>query len=238
MTLVERINLMKGKVDSLKAAKSDMVEATLLQARFRELQELAEILEQKVETLELLRKEGLDLTNIPSSLDKAASRVTTIRERFTTERKAAQLTKGQDWKLMEKFVGETVDEIGKDIKNSWHNFVEQAYSGETPTELDYMLAPTNTNTHALYRYQKAYEKLSTLSRNTPTNREDFNQVKGLASELRTIYGEFDFDVPKAVKDFLNAVGSTGADLKLLSAEVLEWLRTNSSIDRYKIVAKR
>ena len=238
MTLVERINIMKGKVESLKMAKSDMVEANLFQTRLEELRKVAEPLKREVETLVLFRSENFDLTKIPSSVANAVLRITTIRERFATERKAVQLTKGQDWKLMGKYVGETVYEIGEDTKNSWRNFVEQAYSGDHPTKLERIVAPTNTNTNALDRYQKAYENLSKLSRNIPTDREDFDQVKELVSELRTIHGEFDFDVPKAVKDFLNAVGSMGADLELLNSEVLKWLRTKGSIDRYKIVAKR
>ena len=238
MTLVERINLMKGKVESLKVAQSGIIEANLLQARHEELRELAETLKQKVETLGLFRSKNIALTNIPSSIDKAASRVTTIRERFAMERKAAQLTKSNDWQFMQSNVKDVVGEVGDDINNSWRKFVEQAYSGETPTVLRRILALTNTNRNALDRYQKAYEKLSNLSRTIPADREDFDQVKTLASELRTIHGEFDFDVPKAVKDFLNAVGSMGADLELLNSEVLKWLRTKGSIDRYKIVAKR
>lgn len=189
MTLVERINLMKEKVESLKVAKSGMSDASLFQARLEELRKISGPLKREVETLVLFNSEKFNLTKIPSSIGNAILRITSIRQRFETERKAAQLTKGQDWKLMREHVRETIHEIREDIRNIWRNYVEQAYSGESPTELSRILAPTNTNRNALSRYKIAYKKLSVLSQNIPTAREDFDQVKVFADELRTIRGD-------------------------------------------------
>lgn len=238
MNLVERMDTLKNRVEKLKSSQSGVNEAKLLQIRLKEIKDISVLLNHQAVRLRIFRKEGSELSEVPSNMDEANKRLSKVRERFTKNRKAENLTKGKDWEIMRNAVQETAATIKGDLSNSWRSFVIQAYSGENPNNIKNILAPTDSNNSALVRYRNGYEKLNELARNVPDSKDNFEDVRSQGIQLKAIYKEFDFDVPVEVKVFLDAVGSGGAGLELLTDKVHDWLSDNDTEVHYKIVANR
>jgi hypothetical protein len=63
------------------------------------------------------------------------------------------------------------------------------------------------------------------------------QAVGQAAEnLASIAKDFDFDVPDAVKKFLDALPQGGAPLSLLTDEVRAWITGQGQTNRYRVIA--
>jgi hypothetical protein len=61
-------------------------------------------------------------------------------------------------------------------------------------------------------------------------------IRLTAENLAAIAKDFDFDVPDAVKQFLDALPQGGAPLSLLTDEVRAWIIGQGQTDRYRVVA--
>ena len=238
MSLVQRVSELKDNVVQLKNAQAGFNEAKLLQSRLVEITDTSDSLSEQVERLRLFRKNGIELLEIPSGIIEVNKRLTKIQERFKKECKAKNLTKGKDWEIMQSTVREIENTIKQDLLKSWKAYVSNAYSGETPHDLRKMLAPIDSNKSAFSRYKQSYDELNSLLKNIPDDNQGFEDVNIIATQLKAIYSDFDFNVPDVVKDFLTAVGEGGASLELLSDEVRNWLSENNTYNRYTIVAKR
>lgn len=238
MSLIKRVSALKNNVELLKTAQDDFSETRLLQSRLDEITGTSASLSEQVERLRVFRKDGIELSVTPSSAEDAGRRLTKIQERFTKEHKAESLTKGKDWELTRKAVRETVNTINDDLLKGWEMFVSNAYSGDNPRDLNKNLAPIDSNKSAFARYKHAYEELEFLGKNIPDNKQAFDDVNNIATQLKAIHNEFNFDVSDAVKEFLTAVGDEGASLELFSDEVRNWLLDNDTFARYVIVTKR
>jgi hypothetical protein len=112
------------------------------------------------------------------------------------------------------------------------------FAGEAPATIRDRLARTQDNEDAFERYRGLHQRLQALFQQLPQDAAAIDQVTEVAKELEATAQGFDFDVPQAVKAFLEAVQSVaGAPLDLLTPEVVNWLKANNSLDTYRISAK-
>lgn len=80
--------------------------------------------------------------------------------------------------------------------------------------------------------QRSLQELSTTQRSLPTERS-FH----LLAEAQKTRGKLEKKLqPDGVRMFLSAIAHGGAPLRLLTAEVLDWLQLHSAMDRFKVVA--
>lgn len=237
MNLRERIAGLRARVETMAAGRRELEEASALQVRQGELAAVGAPLQSAARRRTLYRMQGLRPAGLGRPAERLSTRVERLRERFRDDSRNATLTRGVQWRDVLDQAKEAARSAENELTGSWRRYVESAFAGERPAELEGMLAPTELNRSALARYRTAYERLVRLRNEPADSVEAFGQVREIAGQLASIHETFDFDVPVAVKIFLQATGRGGASLDLLTEEVREWLRANSSYNRYLIVAR-
>jgi len=237
MTLIDRIEALSERASGLVALDRRRAESAKLQQLLAKASPMNDKLGTEIQQMRLLHDEGINVA--PDSTSAEATRKTLARliNRFNQNRTADSLTKGRDWKLLEDQTQTTCKELTDALKTAWSQFIATAYTGESPSHLERSLAVTDRNVDQLRLYKQTYTQLNGLTRNRPQERGDFARARELARQLGEIYQRFDFDVPEAVKRFLQAVADGGADLDLLTEEVLGWLQQQGSNGHYRIVAR-
>lgn len=238
MTLNDRVIELTERVKRLKEIQADVDEVGRLRTRLMEAREFAIPISRARSLSDLFRAEGMSVSRNFQEVEKAAANLEVVRTRFAEQCRSASITQGRDWSMVKKYSLVVLDLVTGDLANSWRKFVVEAFNGESPEALSRTLAQTEENRAALSRYRVAHRELTASGQRLPSTREEFGRVRALASQLREIHAEFNFDVPQAVNDFLRAVGGGGANLNLLTAEVFDWLVRNGVVGQYHIVTKR
>jgi len=237
MTLFARAHELRANLEALHEIRASAGEAG-------ELSQLRDSLEREVDALKdalagraRLAVAGLEVA-LPASHERLRKRAQTLRERFEKEPRAEVLKKGQVWRTCLEEAGETAKLIANAVRERWRAHETEIFTGDTPSAVDRLLAPTTANKTALRRYKAAFTELQQLFRAAPQSEEDIAVARLKARELEDIAKDFDFDVPQEVKSFLEAVLSGGASLGMLTPTVIDWLKENDTHEHYRIVALR
>lgn len=237
MTLIDRIIGLTERASGLDALDRQRAESAKLQQLLAQARPMNEKLGTEIQQMRLLHDEGINAALDSSSTEAARKTLARLIKRFTENRTADSLTKGRDWKLLDDQAKVTYQKLTDALKDAWSHFIATAYTGEIPSHLERSLAVTDRNLDQLRLYKQTYAQINGLARSRPQERGDFARVRELARQLGEIYQRFDFDVPEAVKRFLQAVADGGADLDLLTEEVRGWLQQQGSSGHYRIVAR-
>ena len=236
-SLPRRAADLKARLSRLQDLSSKVEEASNLERLRQDLNRRVEKLEPQLHKQALLQAHDIAVS-LPPGAVKAARRADGLLERFKSEPTAATLKKGQTWqRLLDELDGATSD-FSQAVFAAWRRSREGFFAGDTPARLRGRLARTAENDRALEQYRTLHQALDAAFTDAPTDSTTIDQVKRLAKQLEAAAHAFNFDVPDAVKAFLEAVQSVaGAPLDLLTPEVVDWLKTNHSLDAYRISAK-
>lgn len=237
MRLIDRIEALTERASGLDALEHRRAESAKLQELLKQARPISEKLGTEIQQMRLLHDEGINAAPGSTSAEAAGKTLARLIKRFTEDRTADSLTRGRNWNLLDNQAQATCQELTNALKAAWGRFIATAYTGESPEQLERSLAVTDRNRSQLTLYKQAYTQLNSLTRSRPQERSDFDRVRGLARQLGEIYLRFDFNVPEAVKRFLQAVADGGADLDLLTEEVRAWLQQQGSSSHYRIVAR-
>jgi hypothetical protein len=237
MTLIDRIEALTERASGLDALERRRAESAKLQQLLAKARPMNDQLGTEIQQLRLLRDEGVDAPLDSTSADAARRTLFRLIDRFNKKRTADSLTRGRDWTLLEEHTQTTCQTLTDALKAAWRQFIATAYTGESPSHLERSLAITDRNLEQLNLYKQTYTQLNGLARSRPQERGDFDRVRQLARQLGEIHQRFDFDVPEAVKHFLQAVAGGGADVDLLTEEVRTWLQQQGSSGHYRIVTR-
>jgi hypothetical protein len=173
---------------------------------------------------------------LPVSLDAGRKRAAALLEKFTAEKKAATLTKGRNWSQLLSDVETASDDVARAVSSAWRAYRQEVFGGEAPSVIRARLAMTNENRVAIKRYDALYQSFRAAFDALPQDDAVIERVKRIANELAETAKAFDFNVPKEVKAFLEAIQTGGAPLALLTGTVQEWLKANNAFDSYRIRA--
>lgn len=237
MTLIQRIKTLSALAAQQTELEGKQAESKRLQLLLDKAQSMTENLGEEVQQLRLLRDEGISSPTDPTKAEAPLKTLTKLLERFTKERSAESLTRRKYWTRLNEQLDETCKSMAASFKTAWHQFVDTAYSGQSPDDLERSLATTDRNIELLKRYNTVHRQLKNLARTRPNERTDFDQVREFARQLSEIYQGFDFNVPEDVKRFLRAVADGGADLDLLTDGVRDWLQEQKTSGHYRIVTR-
>ena len=236
MTLLERTTSLKERCTKLENLSARIDEATTLRMRLTELNGAVADVPACLTSIGLLREAGIAFDKMPDALTAASSNLAKIQSRFAQNRKAAALTRGQDWNKLLQDLPAAVRALEKIAAQAWKQYVERNFAGDPPTVIESRLAQTDRNKEALKRYRLAYDGFSRAVVALPKSMGDVESVRKAAEDLASIAKDFDFDVPDAVKKFLDAVPQGGAPLILLTDEVRAWITGQGQTNRYRVIS--
>ncbi|WP_067105516.1 hypothetical protein [Sphingopyxis granuli] len=230
-----RAAALREQLETLDAMGSNVQETALLTDLRRELAEDVEELERSLVQSRVLAKAGV-VTETPASLSAARARAAALRDKFVQDPRSGTLKVGKSWTTLTRDLVAAATELAKDAKVAWKAYRGVIFTGDAPAVVRSRIAGTDQNNSALTRYESKHQAFRMAFETMPSSTAEIVAVLQLASDLKTIAGEFDFAVPDDVKKFLEAVQARGAALTLLTPGVIAWLKDNDAFDSYRIVA--
>lgn len=236
MSLSEHLKELSERANKLSKSDDRKAESRNLTPLLNDADSLSQDLGQEIEQLRLLRDQGLQINTSDLPIDSIKT-LEKIKSRFSKSQRAQELTKGKDWTAFREGLKKITTNCSVISKQKWEEFIQSSYVGQDPHELGSALAPTDANTSNLLFFREKYQALKQLERSRPKVREDFESVRQISNQLREIHQRFDFEVPDDVRKFLVSVASGGADLDLLTTDVLDWLQKKNTSHNYRIVTK-
>lgn len=222
------------------AASSNVEEAEALSKKKTELRTLVEKLVILAERRVWLKDGGVTLSDPPDDLDKVRQTCRMLFNRFAESPNSSTLVERQRWinltDTCTRFL--TVEETQQ--KQNWKSYFETRLFGGVPPEQrqQTILMSLSENQEALTRYKDLYKRLTFYRSMLPSTIAELKGVQNCSEELSQIRFIENKDVPSSVREFFNATSSeTGANLELLTTEVIAWLRSNDMLNNFAVRAR-
>jgi hypothetical protein len=236
MLMQEKSQAVLIRLNKIQEAKEGVDEAKTLDGLRNELGQLVNPIKQLASNAKLLSNQGLKLSSV-LEFDSAVETVRKVSARFQEEPKSSTLRQGTRWSGLKNKLITLAINIGEAQANDWNTFFAiNFFGGLPPTQRGAQLAPTPENKKALERYKILYQNFNKYRSNIPKDAEEFEYLRKLSEQLNQI--KFQEDVPGDVSKFFQAIGTGGASLEMLTAEVIDWLRSNNSLMNYVVRAKQ
>lgn len=233
-TFPSRVTALRASLTALDAMATDVQETALLTDLQRELAKTVEALDRSLVQCQVLAKGGVT-PSTPASLVTARNRAATLRQKFVDDTRSATLKSGTVWTTLLRDVGTAAIDAAAEAKTAWRDYRGRIFTGDTPAVIRGRIGWSNENKKAFERYERKFLSLRAAFDTMPSTASEVAAVKAMATDLKTIASEFDFDVPSDVKTFLDAVQANGAALDLLTPTVVEWLNKKNAFTAYRIV---
>lgn len=238
MLLDESITV-RQRLMHLETLKAEVAEARELSAKADELT----VLSAKVQKL-AVRNQLLNEHRVAraASLESATvlQRIDYCGQRFSESRKSSTLVGGQRWSKMLTALGSFSSTAETLQQQDWvEHFASQLFAGVPPEQRKQTIVQTMPeNITAMRNYTQLYQRFIKYRNVVPASVEEFDDVQSCSDQLAAITFKENDDVPGPVKAFFNATSSgSGAELNFLTAEVVEWLRTNNMLANYVVRAR-
>jgi len=232
--LPARAAALRASLQKLDAMGSNVQETALLTDLKRDLEKDVDTLDRSVAQSRVLVRAGVE-TRSPASLSTAQARARALRDKFVEDQRSATLKKGNSWTTLMRDIATAATDLGTEARTAWKNYRTAIFTGDPPAVVRSRIAWTDQNSSAFHRYEAKHQAFRAAFEALPYSEAEITDVRQLAAALKTIAGEFDYDVPIDVKAFLEAVQANGAALALLTPPVVAWLKNNRAFGSYRIV---
>lgn len=237
--ILEEARKARQRLVRAEAAMSSVQEADALSRKKIELRALAVTITDLAERRCMLHRGGVPLSR-PHDVERARQSCQMILTRFTESPKAATLVDKQRWVKLKESLTEFKSVEDTLQRQDWKGYYgAKLFGGVSPEQREQtilMTLPENRNALALY---KSYYKRLSLYRNAvPCTAEELEEAQESSRQLSGIRFVENNDVPFAVREFFNATSSGGgANLELLTTEVVDWLRLNGMLNHFAVRAR-
>lgn len=229
MLLLNEAESVRHRLELADNARENIHEVEELVRLRKSIEDFSLKLNQLASNAELLRNEGLTLTPI-SNLPKVVKLVDEIKVKFSEHKSSKTLKQGRRWSALIKQLKTLLQDIYQSQKSDWLVYFNNNYfGGVPPSQKERILLHTPENDKSLQLYKELYERFSRFKSISPNNKEEFDLLRNLSHQLNSI--EFKENAPECVREFLAAT-NTGANLELLTSEVMDWLRDNNLLNSY------
>lgn len=234
--LQNRASKCLARLSAAEKAKGGVDEATALDDLLREFGRAAKPFFEACAKLSVLREEKIKFP-VPPALRKQQQSIGNVSSRFREKSEAATLKHGKRWSALIDAVGDATKLVNESLNEGWRTYVgSELFGGQDPDREERLLAKTPENRRALQEYRRLFAEFSQLRLTPPSAKEAISRLRVLSGELGKI--QFQRDVPRAVRDFLEAAGTSGgASMTLLTDEVAAWLSDNNLLDNYVVKAR-
>lgn len=236
-TLPARAAALRASLVALDAMASNVQETGLLTDLRNELAKEVDAFDYSLAQCQLLAKAGIP-AKTPSSVTAARARAANLRDKLAEDTRSATLKKGTAWTTLLREIGTSTADASSEAKSSWRDYRAEVFTGDPPAVVRGRIAWTDQNRAAFQRYETKYQAFRAAFEIMPSSEAEISRAKQIATELKAIAGEFDFNVPAEVKAFLAAVQLGGATLTHLTPAVVDWLKLNNAYASYRIVPAR
>ena len=237
--ILDEARIASERLARANAASSNVEEAEALAKKKNELRALASKVESLANRRGILRQGGVPLSPSPD-VEKIKQLCGMILTRFTESPKAATLVDKQRWtKLAESLADFNVSEETLQ-KQDWKGYYgSRLFGGVTPEQREQTILMTMPeNQEALGLYKRLYKLLVMYRNAVPGSADELDEAQAPSWHLSEIRFVENDDGPLAVGEFFNATSSgSGANLELLTLEVIKWLRTNNMLNNYAVRAR-
>lgn len=182
----------------------------------------------------ILRKASVPLSDNPD-FQTIRKLIAHLRGRFDAQPKASTLTQGKHLRGLFEALEAAIATLETTLRQDWSRyFASHLFTGLPPERRRIGLAQIPDNKVALDNYARLYEKFARYRDSVPATNEVIDEIHALSQELGQI--KFEENVPESVEAFVNAINN-GASLRLLTPEVLDWLRMHDLLDSYVVRAR-
>jgi hypothetical protein len=226
----------RDRLTRMEQAKTSVEEATALSVKGNDITRWSAKVQKLSERNRLLIKNNvvkstkLDVSSVLQIIDLST-------QRFAESTQSSTLVAGQRWTRL----GGALDALSTSLetlqRQDWlTHFANKLFAGVHPDKRKQTIVQSMPeNIAALQKYTQLYERFNKYRNALPTKSEEFDEVLLCSEQLAKIKFQENDDVPGPVKAFFNATSSgSGANIDLLSVEVVEWLRTNNMLDNYVV----
>jgi hypothetical protein len=235
MTLLESIRGLRGRITGLNDLQRSVHERQTAAERNRELKDRNNSLSESMRPLQWL---GVKRSEYAAAVVTAKQNVAKFKQALAEGKSVEVLTKGQSWTQFLANLNGSSRAIQEIAKTKWKERINNVANLPHPDEISRTLGGTPKNLQVLNEYSAQYAGLAELMRlPVPGKKEDLSDMSVRADKLREIRDKFDFSVPPAVKEFLDAASSDGASLRLISDEVRAWLDEHKLAGHYVVRVK-
>lgn len=234
-TLLQRCQSVTTKVEQLTLAQRHANQQRQIQERSREWKAQYDKLKAVSGSLALLTISASDRAAVEEKRRHLRHNATEVLERLKSHDDIAQLTSDAAWRRLLQSVEGLAQVSEESGKSAWRSHIEEHGGLQSPNELRNRAPSTPKNDAALDAYRVhhgAYAGLSRLA--LPRSKDDLRQLQQLVAACRAEGAKITFDVPPDVQRFFHALQSGNATLASVTPGVLEWLRENGSLERYRI----
>jgi len=234
MTLTDKAQSVLSRLHEIEATRDGVAEAKALDEFHNQLFELAAPINQQAQHYTLLLEEGVNFSPI-GEIGTVIEAVQKVSMRFNETLKATTLKQGKSWAILSEKLSSLAQKVKLSQAQDWKNFFDNNFfGGLPPTQRKAKLASTPENVEAIKRYSELYHVFISYKSKAPIVADEFIRLRSLSEQLTQI--KFQEDVPDDVRKFFEAT-STGANLELITLEVLGWLRQNDLLCNYVVRAK-
>lgn len=229
----------RARLVRTEVASTSVEEAAALAKKKAELILLAAKVKSLANRRDLLRNGGVTLSVAPDT-EKVKQLCSLMLTRFSESPKATTLVDKQRWtKLTEALIEFNASEDTLQ-KQDWKGYYgTKLFGGVSPEQRKQTILMTlPENQKAWDRYKRLYTRFAEFRNSLPISAEDLKDVQNCSKELTEIRFIENDDVPMAVRAFFNATSTgNGANLDLLTTEVIDWLRTNNMLNNFAVRAR-
>lgn len=237
--ILEEARVVRERLTLADLANASVEEAAALAKKKDELDALVAKIKFLANRRAALRQGGVSLSAAPST-EKAKQLCGKIVALFAESPKATTLVDRQRWTKLTEMLGEFLfsEEILQ--KNDWKGYCgKRLFGGVSPEQRKQTILMTLPENQMEWdRYKLLYSRLAEYRNTVPVTAEDLEGVQACSRELSAIRFVENDDVPIAVREFFSATSTgSGANLDLLTSEVIAWLRINNMLNNYAVRAR-
>jgi hypothetical protein len=228
-----RIGLQKAKV-----ANQTRQEISAIQQRMREWGQCANtrrVLTEKVRIVDPLLLVREDIVQADCNVKGLAQQA---KELLLAGGNVQDLATDNLWTRLTAAAESANQDVRSAACDHWRKFVQNFGPIESPTVLDARIVKTPANVGLFESYKQHYTKYSAIVRaELPANSSTPEELISAVSTLQALREQLIGTVPEVVRAFFKALENGGAELGLITPEVLEWLRENDDPNRFVVKSR-
>jgi hypothetical protein len=236
--LIEICKSLRTGLEQVRVANQTRQEIAALQIRKKEWEALITQRKTILEKAKIVDVEILSAESVVQTNSAIASLVSTAREKLENGLNVQSLSEENLWTKLTSLAASSNAAIETTTKNIWAQFVDSLGHVDTPNELESRMLKTPANMTLIEQYKLHFNRYQSAFRSRlPESLEAKSAIESMVSTLNDFRSQLQSNAPDSVKTFLKAVDSGGAQIELVTTEVLEWLKSNDDVNRFVVKSK-